>query len=44
VGIVSIEAIIYALAQALHWRFSDRFAGAEQAIAELSAHIQHSQE
>jgi DNA-binding MurR/RpiR family transcriptional regulator len=40
VGIVTIEAIIYALAQALRWRFADRFAGAEYAIAELSTHIQ----
>ena len=40
IGIVSIEAIIYALSQALHWRFADRFAGAEQAIAELSELIQ----
>lgn len=44
VGIVSIEAIIYALAQALYWRFADRFAGAEQAIAELSERIQHTSE
>lgn len=40
IGIVSLEAIIYALSQALHWRFADRFAGAEQAIAELSELIQ----
>ncbi|HJW91599.1 MAG TPA: MurR/RpiR family transcriptional regulator [Anaerolineales bacterium] len=40
VGIVTIEAIIYSLAQALRWRFAERFAGAEQAIAELSALIQ----
>jgi hypothetical protein len=40
VGIVTIEAIIYALAQALRWRFADRFAGAEQAIAEMFTHIQ----
>ena len=42
VGIISIESIIYALCQALRWRFAERFAGAEQAIAELSANIQHS--
>jgi DNA-binding MurR/RpiR family transcriptional regulator len=42
VGITSIEAIIYALCQALRWRFADKFAGAEQAIAELSDRIQHS--
>jgi len=40
VGIVSIEAIIYALAQVLRKRYADRFAGTEQAIAELSARIQ----
>ena len=42
VGIISIEAIIYALCQALRWRFAERFAGAEQAIADLSARIQRS--
>jgi DNA-binding MurR/RpiR family transcriptional regulator len=41
VGIISIESIIFALCQALRWRFADRFAGAEQAIAGLSANIQH---
>lgn len=40
VGIVSIEAIIYALSQVLRWRFADRFAGTEQAISELSERIQ----
>jgi len=44
VGIVSVEAIIYALAQALRWRFAERFAGAEQAISELSDRIQHATE
>jgi DNA-binding MurR/RpiR family transcriptional regulator len=43
VGIVSIEAIIYALSQALYWRFADRFAGAEQAIARLSEQIQYTE-
>lgn len=42
VGIVSIEAIIFVLAEALRWRFKERFAGAEQAIAELSGSIQRS--
>lgn len=41
VGIVSIEVIIYALCQALRWRFAERFAGAEQSIAQLSERIQH---
>jgi len=40
VGIVSIEAIVYAFAQVLRWRFTERFAGTEQAIAELSSRIQ----
>ena len=40
VGIVSTEAIVYAFAQVLRWRFADRFAGTEQAIAELSGRIQ----
>jgi DNA-binding MurR/RpiR family transcriptional regulator len=39
VGIVSIEAIVYALAQVLRLRFADRFAGTEQSIAELSERI-----
>ena len=41
IGIISIESIIYALCQALRWRFADRFAGAEQAIADLTANIQY---
>ena len=40
VGIVSLEAIVHALAQVLRWRFADRFAGTEQAIAELTSRIQ----
>ena len=40
VGIIAIEAIVFALTQALHARFAERFAGAEQAIAELSLRIQ----
>jgi DNA-binding MurR/RpiR family transcriptional regulator len=40
VGLVSIETIVYALSQVLRWRFGDRFAGTEQAIAELSENIQ----
>jgi DNA-binding MurR/RpiR family transcriptional regulator len=40
VGIVSIESIVYALSQVLRWRFAERFAGTEQAIAELSERIQ----
>ena len=40
VGIVSLEAIVYALSQVLRWRFADRFAGTEQAISNLSDRIQ----
>ncbi|MFN2190231.1 MAG: MurR/RpiR family transcriptional regulator [Candidatus Promineifilaceae bacterium] len=40
VEIVSIEAIIFALVQALRWNYADRYAGAEQAIQELSALFQ----
>jgi DNA-binding MurR/RpiR family transcriptional regulator len=40
VRIVSIESIVYALAQVLHWRFAGRFAGTEQAISELIDQIQ----
>ena len=40
VGIVAIEAIVHSLAQTLRWRFADRFAGAEQAIQQLSNEIQ----
>jgi DNA-binding MurR/RpiR family transcriptional regulator len=39
VGIVAVEAIIYALTQSLHWRFADRFAGAEQSIDDISEKI-----
>ena len=40
VGIVAVETVVYSLAQVLRWRFADRFAGTEQAIAELSDRIQ----
>ncbi len=40
VGIIVIGTIIYILVETLRWRFEDRFAGAEQAIAELSERIQ----
>ena len=40
VEIVTIEAIIFALVQTLRIQFADRFAGAEQAISELSALFQ----
>jgi DNA-binding MurR/RpiR family transcriptional regulator len=40
VGIICIEAIVYALAQVLRTRYAENFAGTEQSIAELSARIQ----
>ncbi len=40
VGIVSLEVIVYTLAQVLQVRYAERFSGTEQAIAELSARIQ----
>ena len=40
VGIVLLEAIVYALSQVLHNRFSDHFVGTEQAISTLSQRIQ----
>jgi DNA-binding MurR/RpiR family transcriptional regulator len=39
VRIVSIESIVYALAQTLRWKFSDRFHGTEYAISELTERI-----
>lgn len=40
VQIVTIEAIIFCLVETLRWDYAERFAGAEQAIAELSALFQ----
>jgi len=39
-GMIVISAIIYILVEALHWSFSQRFSGAEQAIAKLANLIQ----
>jgi DNA-binding MurR/RpiR family transcriptional regulator len=39
-GIIIIVVMIYVLVEALRWSFAERFAGAEQAIAQLSARIQ----
>jgi len=38
-GMIVISAIIYILVETLHWSFSQRFSGAEQAIAELANRI-----
>jgi DNA-binding MurR/RpiR family transcriptional regulator len=40
VGIVAIETVVYALSKVLRLRYADRFAGTEQAIAQLSERIQ----
>jgi DNA-binding MurR/RpiR family transcriptional regulator len=43
-AMVAIGAIIYVLVETLRWRFTDRFAGAEQAIANISEQIQQTSE
>lgn len=40
IGIITIESIVYALAQVLRWRFAERFAGTEQSIVDLMNRIQ----
>jgi DNA-binding MurR/RpiR family transcriptional regulator len=40
VGIIAVETMVYAISQLLRWRFADRFAGTEQAIADLTEKIQ----
>ena len=43
-GTVIVGVIVYVLVEALRWTFAERFAGAEQAITELSNQIQESEE
>lgn len=43
-GMIVISAIIYILVEALHWSFSQRFSGAEQAIADLANRIQEAED
>jgi DNA-binding MurR/RpiR family transcriptional regulator len=43
-GMIVISAIIYVLVEALHWSFSQRFSGAEQAIADLASRIQEAED
>ena len=43
-GMIVISAIIYILVEALHWSFSQRFSGAEQAIADLAYRIQETED
>lgn len=40
VGIVSLEAVVYALSQVLRWRFPDHYSGSEQAITNFVRQIQ----
>lgn len=40
VRMITVDAIVYVLAQAIHWQFSDRFSGAQQTIAKLATFIQ----
>lgn len=42
-GMIVISAIIYILVEALHWSYSQRFSGAEQAIADLANRIQEAE-
>jgi len=44
VRIVTVEAIVYSLAQVLRWKFAERFAGTEQSISSLVSRIQESLE
>ncbi len=40
VRMITVDAIVYVLAQAIHWQFSERFSGAQQTIEELVEFIQ----
>jgi DNA-binding MurR/RpiR family transcriptional regulator len=40
IGIVSLEAVVYALSQILRWRFADRYTGSEQAVTKYVKQIQ----
>lgn len=40
IGIVIVDALVYTLAEALRWRFKDRFAGADAAIEAMFERIQ----
>jgi DNA-binding MurR/RpiR family transcriptional regulator len=40
VRMVIVNAVVYVLAQAIRWRFADRFSGAQQTITKLSNFIQ----
>jgi hypothetical protein len=40
VRMVTVDAVVYALAQAIRWRFAERFSGAQQEIHDISEVIQ----
>ncbi|MDH5507662.1 MAG: MurR/RpiR family transcriptional regulator [Anaerolineae bacterium] len=40
IGVVVVDAVVYTLAEALRWRFNDRFEGADEAIEALFDRIQ----
>ena len=40
IGIVVVDAVVYALAEALRWQYPQRFAGTEEAIEDLYKRIQ----
>ena len=40
IGIVVVDAVVYALAEALRWRFSERFTDADKSIEEMYQRIQ----
>ncbi len=40
VRMITVDAIVYVLAQAIHWQFSERFSGAQQTIEKLVDFIQ----
>jgi len=43
-GIVSVEALVYAIGKVLQWHFADRFVGTEQSIEGLTEKIQFNNE
>ncbi|MEI7989665.1 MAG: MurR/RpiR family transcriptional regulator [Chloroflexota bacterium] len=40
VRMVTVDAVVYALAQAIRWRFAERFSGAQQEIHDIATSIQ----
>lgn len=40
VRMITVDAIVYVLAQTIHWEFQERFSGAQQTITKLTSFIQ----